>query len=141
MPIQTNVLALPLATMAIETGTYEDWIDTIVWLVNSTDPIAGTQLDLRGIDFQMQVRTAPAEHEVVIAASTDDSSLAFATPPDYGYLIINIPAATMALKQPGIYVGDIVASDSVNTRVCVNFTLTIVQGVTHASSIGPLFIP
>jgi hypothetical protein len=29
----------------------------------------------------------------------------------------------------------------VNTRVCVNFTLTIVQGVTHASSIGPLFIP
>jgi hypothetical protein len=141
MTIQTNVLALPLASMVIETGTYEDWIDTIVWLVNSTDPAAGPQLDLRGIDFEMQVRRSPPEHEVILEASTDDGSLAFATPPDYGYLIINIPAGIMALKAPGDYVGDIVASDDVNTRVCVQFTLSIVQGVTHAPTIGQMFRP
>jgi hypothetical protein len=141
MTIQTNVLALPLASMDIETGTYEDWIDTIVWLVNSTDPLTGAQLDLRGIDFELQVRRSPTEHEVIIEASTDEGSLAFATPPDYGYLIINLPASIMALKQPGDYVGDIVASDGVNTRVCVQFTLAIVQGITHAPSVGPLLRP
>jgi hypothetical protein len=141
MAIQTNVLALPLATMSIEAGTYEDWIDTIVWLINSTDPVNGPQLDLRGINFEMQIRISPLEHEVILEASTGDGSLAFATPPDYGYLIINIPASTMALKQPGTYVGDIVAYDDTNTRVCVQFTLSIVQGVTHAPSLGQMFRP
>ena len=127
--------------MEIETGTYEDWVDSIVWLVDSTDPVNGTQLDLRGIDFELTVRDSTAAHAVLIEASTSDGSLLTVNPPDYGYLIISLPASTMALIEPGNYVGDIVATDDFSTRVCVQFTLSLVQGVSRAASIGPNFIP
>ena len=141
MSTPTNILALPLASMQIESGTDEDWVDSIVWLVNSTDPISGPQLDLRGIDFAMQVRRAPPEHEVIINASTVYGGLLFASPPDYGYLIIEIPKSIMTEVLPETYVGDIVAFDAFHTRVCVQFSLNVVQGITRGNVPAPMWHP
>jgi hypothetical protein len=133
MTAATNILALPLASMQIETGTDEDWVDSIVWLVNSTDPINGQQLDLRGLTFSMQVRRAPPEHEVLINASTEYGGLLFGAPPDYGYLVIMIPRPVMQEVPAGAYVGDIVAQGDGYTRVCVQFSLDLVLGITRGN--------
>ena len=129
----TNVLALPLAIMVIETGSNEDWVDSIVFLIDSTDP-ASPQLDLRGITFTMTLRRQPPEHEVILAGSTEDGRLLIGNPPDFGYLIINIPVDVIEVISPGDYVGDIVANDDVNTRRCAEFTITIVEGITRTLS-------
>jgi len=129
----TNILALPLASMDIETGTDEDWLDSMVWLINSSDPVNGPQLDLRGMTFSMQVRRQPPEHEVLINASTTYGGLLFGAPPDYGYLVILIPRSVMQEVPAGTYVGDIVAQDKDYTRVCVQFNLTVVLGVTRGN--------
>ena len=131
---QTNVLALPLVSMTVATGTNEDWIDTIKYVVNdesSADFNQLPQLDLRGITFEMEIRRAAPDHEVILNASTKDGEILIGNPPDYGFLIINVPLAQMTLKQPGTYVGDIVATDSINSRVTVQISLTIVEGITR----------
>lgn len=134
MAAQSNVLALPLVSMTVATGTNEDWIDSIKFVVNdesSTDFNQLPQLDLRGIKFEMEIRRAAPDHEVIIAASTVDGRLIIGNPPDYGFLIINVPLDQMAVKQPGSYVGDIVGSDETNSRVCIQISLTIVEGITR----------
>jgi hypothetical protein len=77
----------------------------------------------------MEVRRQVEEHEVVVSASTADGKLAVGNPPNLGYLLINVPAAEM--NFPGEYVGDIVASDEIYSRVAVQFTLQIVTGITR----------
>jgi hypothetical protein len=56
----TNILALPLVQLEVETGNNEDWIDSILFLVAPDDPDnpppTAPQLDLRGIDFEMEIR-------------------------------------------------------------------------------------
>lgn len=137
MDTPTNLLAMPLATMDVETGTYEDWVESMVWLVNGTDPSSTPQLDLRGIYFEMEVRRTSADHEVLILATTADGTLQFAPPPDYGWLIIAIAASSMSKIFPGNYVADIVGYDTVNTRVVAQFALTLVQGDTRAPTAYP----
>jgi hypothetical protein len=130
----TNVLALPLVSMAIATGINEDWIDSLKFVVDdgsSTDFNALPQLDLRGISFLMEIRRSAPSHEVILSASTSDGRMIIGAPPDFGFLIINVPLSDMAAKQPGAYVGDIVASDEVNSRVCAQLNLTIVEGITR----------
>ena len=128
--MSTNILALPVAQMTIETGCNEDWIDSIVYLIDSTDPDS-PQLDLTGIEFEMEVRRRPPDHEVILQASTKNGTITIGTPPDYGYLIIMVPLEEMETKSPGQYVGDIRAKDDEFTRICVQFDLTLVQGITR----------
>jgi hypothetical protein len=128
----TNILALPLVTMTVETSNNEDWIDSLKFLVEEEGvPIEDLdQLDLRGIYFEMEVRRSAADHEVVLYATTDDGTLAIGLPPNFGFLIINIPVAQMKTKDAGVYVGDIVARADGLYRVTIRMTLTIIEGVT-----------
>jgi hypothetical protein len=125
----TNILALPLVRLTVETGTNEDWIDTLKYVVDDGSPDP-PQLDLRGIRFRMEVRRRPEDHEVIISASTDDGTLTIGTSPDYGVLIFNIPDDIMKLKKAGVYVGDVLASDETFARVAIQIDLTVVEGIT-----------
>jgi hypothetical protein len=131
--IPTNLVAMPLLALTIETGTNEDWLDSIKYVVDdgSNNPDGMPQLDLTGIAFEMEVRRAVADHEVVLTASTDDGRLAIGTAPDYGFLLIQVDHEDMLDQQPGQYVADIVGIDSNNTRRIATIDLTIVQGVTR----------
>jgi hypothetical protein len=122
-----SVLSLPLAYVTIETGTNEDWVDSLLYLVNE----GGPQLDLRGIKFEMEIRHRVDNHEVVIDASTDNGLLVIGDYPNYGYLVINIGHELMINQLPGGYVGDIVADDGTNLRRTANIDLTLIEGVTR----------
>jgi len=127
----TNVLAIPLAQVTVVTGTNEDWIDSILYLVGP-EPITpeSSQFDLSGIEFQMEVRRNADDHEVILDASTKEKTLAIGPPPDFGYLLILIPYDEMKYLHPGEYVADITASADGYTRRVVLINLTIIEGVT-----------
>jgi hypothetical protein len=131
---QTNILALPLTNATIQTSNNEDWIDAFKYVVptsTTSDPTDPTlpQLDLYGIDFEMQIRTTVGDPNVVLEASTDDGSLSRGFPPDVGFLIINISKTSMQTLQAATYVGEIVATDAQYTRTAIDLTLTITQGI------------
>ena len=87
----SNLLAIPLIKLVVQTGDNEDWIDPILFLVNDGLDPPQTQVDLRGIAFEMEVRRDEPVHEVVITASTENGMLMIGEVPDYGYLIIQVP--------------------------------------------------
>ena len=128
----TNIMALPLVSMTVQTGNNEDWIDSVKYLVEDPETTIEnySQLDLRGINFEMEIRRTAIDHEVVLHASINEGTLAIGTPPDYGFLIINIPRAIMHNQHAGDYVGDIVASAEGFYRVCMQLRLAIIEGVT-----------
>jgi hypothetical protein len=128
MSSTTNVLALPLAHLTIAVGNNEDWIDCIEYLVNTT---GSPQLDLRGIDFDMEIRRLPDENEVILTASTATGTLFVGTPPNYGYLIFYVPESTMKYLRAGQYVGDVTASADGFERVCLTIDFTIIEGITR----------
>lgn len=140
--MMTNLLAMPRLQMTVQTGTNEDWVDSIKFLVDVADTPTDDlpQLDIRGIVFEMEVRRAPPDHQVVINASTEDGSLYVGDPPDYGFLIINVDLAEMKIQQPGSYVADIIGQEYAGSapnkvlmaqRVIATIDLTIVQGITR----------
>jgi len=130
----SNVLALPLVQIEVETGNNEDWIDSIKFVVDpgdgTTDINSFPQLDLRGITFDMEIRRQATDHEVIFAASTTDGTIKIGTPPDFGFLIINVSTAEMQTHKGGAYVGDIVGYDGLYRRTAIRIVLTIVEGVT-----------
>jgi hypothetical protein len=132
----TNILALPLVAMVIETGTNEDWIDSIKYTVDPADgslsPEDWPQLDLRGIDFEMEIRRSATDHEVILNASTEKGTLAIGAPPNYGFLLINVPLHDIKHIFAGEYVGDIRASVGEVMRVAIQVELTISEGVTKS---------
>ena len=127
----SNLLALPLVQIVGQVSNNEDWIDTLVYLVgDGTDPNA-PQCDLRGINFQMEIRRTAGDHEVVLQASTTDGSLSVGAPPNIGFLIIHVPLDSMKYVTAAEYVGDIVGNDGSYQRKLVDITqLTVNQGVT-----------
>jgi hypothetical protein len=126
----TNILALPLATASISIANTEDWIDAFKWIVGA-DP-NGPQLDLGGIEFELEIRRAPPDNEVILKASTDDGSLSKALPPDVGFLFINVSHEVMQRLWAGQYVGDVIAkADGYWRRCLVLDPVEIVQGVTR----------
>jgi hypothetical protein len=128
----TNLLAMPLVQLVVETGTNEDWLDSIKFLVDTGVPEDEMpQLDLRGIVFEMEVRRAAPDHEVILDATTEDGTLLIGEPPDFGYLLINIPVTDMTAIQPSEYVADIVGHDEEFQRVVVQIALTIQRGITR----------
>jgi hypothetical protein len=130
----TNILALPVVQAVIDTGNNEDWVDTILYLVDdgSGDPTGMPQLDLRGIDFLMEIRRASGDNEVIIEASTLDGTMAVGAPPNFGFLIIYVPLDdVMQYKEAGSYIGDIIAFDGAFQRRCCTIDLNIIEGVTR----------
>jgi hypothetical protein len=132
----SNLLAMPLVTLALVTGNKEDWIDSVKFLIETGEPVL-PQLDLRNIIFEMEVRRAAGEHEVVLSASTANDTLQIGTAPDYGFLIIAIPIETMSKMTAANYIGDITGRDDLNTRVIAKIFLTITDGLT----IQPVVVP
>jgi hypothetical protein len=132
----TNILALPLVQASIETGTNEDWIDSIRYLVDpdddAVDPVDWPQLDLRGINFEMEIRRSPTDHEVILNASIVDGTLAIGAPPNFGFLLINVPLHDIKHIFAGEYVGDIRASVGAVMRIAIQIELTIIEGVTKS---------
>jgi hypothetical protein len=127
----SNLLALPLIQLTVQTGNQEDWIDTIKYVAPTVvDDPNPPQVDLRGIDFELEIRRSASDHEVVLAATTEDGSLSVGTPPDYGYLVIYIKSEKMKTRLAGEYVGDIIGRDDRYARKVIELGLTIVEGVT-----------
>jgi hypothetical protein len=127
----SNILAIPLIDLVVETGNTEDWIDSIKYLVDTGVPEDEMpQLDIRGITFDMEVRHSVDDHAVVLAASTADGSLFIGTPPAFGFLIFNISYVEMRNMIAGSYVADVIARDDLYTRVIAKITLTVFEGVT-----------
>jgi hypothetical protein len=130
----TNVLALPIVQVSIETGNNEDWVDSIKFVIDDGTGMAidaMPQLDIRGITFEMEVRRQPGDAEVVLAASTDTGTLFIGAPPDYGFLVINISLAEMQNMVAGVYIADIIGRDAFSQRRAVNITLTVDEGITR----------
>jgi len=128
----TNILAIPLVAISVETGTNEDWIDSLKYVVQQPTGIIDNwpQLDLRGIEFEMEIRRRAEDHEVILAASTHDGTLAVGAPPNFGFLLIHIPYTTMKHKLAGTYVGDIRALAEDTIRDVIQVDLEIFEGVT-----------
>lgn len=130
--VTTNLLALPLLSLTVETGNSEDWIESIKYVVDTGDtPENLPQVDLRGIEFEMEVRRTAPSHEVVLSATSADGSIAIGEPPDFGYMIINVGFDDMKLLQAGAYVADIRGKDDKYTRICIQIDLTIFSGITR----------
>jgi hypothetical protein len=130
LTMSTNLLAMPFIDLSILTANNEDWIDSIVYLHNSTD-LDAPQLDIRGIEFFMEVRRAPPNHEVVIRASLENGMLAIGDPPNFGYLLIRVPHETVKLLVESNYVGDIVGYDGQVTRRVIALEIAMVEGITR----------
>ena len=129
----SNLLALPLIALTIETGNNEDWIDSIVYVVDTEGmtPEDSPQLDLRGITFEMEVRRNAGDAEVIVAASTASGSLRIGDPPNYGFLLFNLLLPDMQRIRAGSYVADVTGRDGQNVRRVISISqLTIVEGVT-----------
>jgi hypothetical protein len=125
----SNLLAMPQVRLDIETGNNEDWIDSIKFMVDTGEPVL-PQLDIRNITFEMEIRRAVADHEVVLTASTENNTLRIGAPPDVGFLLFYIPLAQMRNQRAGTYVGDITGRDGIFTRTIAQINLTIIEGVT-----------
>lgn len=122
---------MPLVTMTVITGTNEDWVDSIKYLVAGDEFPELPQLDLTGIAFLMEVRRTAPDTEVVLRASTEDGTLGIGAPPNFGYLMINIDHESMKIIRPGKYVADIVGQDDITVRRCVVVDLEVVFGITR----------
>jgi hypothetical protein len=124
----TNILALPLAQVSVMTGTNEDWLDSFQY--RADDGV--TPIDLIGISFDMEVRAAIDDPDVVVAASTNDGRLVVGGQGN-SFLLISIPLSIMEEVPPNIYVGDIVAHADGYTRTVIQvLSLTVFQGITRA---------
>jgi hypothetical protein len=125
----SNILAMPLVELSVETSNNEDWIDSIVYYVDTGD-VTPPQLDLRGIIFEMEIRRSELEHEVLLSASTENGTLKIGTPPDFGFFLFNIPVTQMSNFIAGSYVGDITGRDTFYTRQIAKVALTVTEGIT-----------
>lgn len=127
----SNVLAIPLAHVVMETTNSADWVDSLVYVVTE-DPPPYPQMDLRGIHFEIMLRRRPPDSEVILSGSSLTGELTVGAAPNYGHLIWYFSRSTMKNLWPGQYVGDVVASDQRFSRVVLTVDLTLIQGVTRS---------
>lgn len=126
----TNVLALPLTHLVIETGNNQDWWDAVRYITANDEPV-----DLRGIEFDMQIRRRSDDHDVVIYASADGNRwVSIGDLPNSNHLVIHVPLEKMQRMLAGQYVGDVLAHDEHVHRVCFTLELTVIQGVTRGTT-------
>jgi hypothetical protein len=134
-PVQTNLFAMPLVSLSVSTGTNEDWISAIQYLVQSSTvppPATLPQLDLRGIRFEMEVRPTITSNDVILTASTDDGTLMIGAAPDIGFFLFHIPIDSMSEMFPGNYVGEVRGEDGFGMRRVIDIALEIVEGIVRS---------
>lgn len=132
--VASNILAMPFVIMSVTTGTNEDWIDSIKYVVDDGggDPDDMPQLDLNGIVFFMEVRRTVEDKEVVIRASSQDGTLDIGDSPNFGYFFITIEHSVMKYILPGTYIADVVGIDAAGVeRRLIEITLNLVEGITR----------
>ena len=128
-----DILALPHALVNIETGNNEDWVESFKFVVDdgSANNATMPQFDIRGMEFEMEMRRKASDHEVLISASTADLKLSIGSFPNYGFLLLNVPLDEMKNMTPGQYVADVIAKEGGFVRKCMTLTVKIVEGVTR----------
>lgn len=131
----SNILAIPLTHMEAQTGNNEDWIESIKYLVGTTDDTTTIdmlpQLDLRNIEFEMEIRRKPSDHEVVLAVSTANRRMGVGSFPNFGFLLIQVPLDDIKILAVGTYVADVVARDGNFIRKIIDLDLIILEGITR----------
>jgi len=130
----SNLLAMPMVILGVETGNNEDWIDSILFVIDdgSNNPESMPQLDLTGITFEMEVRRFAGDPEVIVAASTGSGSLLIGAAPNFGFLLFNVLEPDMKRVRAGNYVADVIGRDGVNIRRVIRVDpLVIVDGITR----------
>lgn len=124
----TQILNLPLVEVGIDTGTNEDWRDSIGFTAAN-----GSALDISGIAFRMMLREkaedAQAWLDVSTASAVADGQLVNGGAT--GVLGIAVPLAKMKRIHPGDYVMDIVATGDGISRVAARGNVSVVLGVTR----------
>lgn len=129
----SNILSIPLTRMTVQTGTNEDWVESIKYVVGAASSNVDLlpQLDLRGIEFEMEVRHKATDHEVVLTANGANRRLGIGPFPNYGFLLLQVSVDDMKQQIAGDYVADVVASDGTYTRKVIEMGLTFVEGITR----------
>jgi hypothetical protein len=125
MSTPTNILNLPTAIMVIETLTNADWLDGLEYW--DAEPPGGNPIDLTGIAFDMEMRTAPPVSTVALHASSDNGLIRVYA----NSWQLLIPSTTMLLIPPGDYVFDMLARADGYTRNLVQATVTVDLGITR----------
>lgn len=67
----TNILRLPLVEMEVETGTNEDWLDSVAFVEG--DDV--TPISIAGISFASQLRHSALGATAYLDATTDNTQL------------------------------------------------------------------
>jgi hypothetical protein len=127
-------MMIPRFELSVETGNNEDWIDIIqyYWRAQFLDyMVPDEQIDLRAFTFDMHLRREPRDREIIVEATTINQRLSIGAEPNIGTLCIYVPEHVMEIKIPGEYVGDIRARTKNFTRVIMNVTLTLRNGLTR----------
>ena len=122
----TNILYLPVVELLIDTTNNSDWLDGIEYWDDV--PPAGNPIDLKGIEFALEMRTSPAVATVVLRATTGNGLLRVYA----NTWQLLVPAPTMLLVPPGDYVFDLLGFADGYTRNLVQAQTTVLQGVTRS---------
>jgi hypothetical protein len=122
----TNLLYLPVCIIDCEASTNADWLDGLEYW--DAQPPAGNPIDLAGIAFALEMRSAPPAATVVLRATTDNGFIQVYA----NTWALSVPAATMALVPPGDYVFDLLGMADGQTRNLVQATVAIDLGITRS---------
>lgn len=124
----TNILAMPRVLVTIITGTNEDWIDSLKYVLDDV----GTPLDLTGIDLEMEIRKTPPDADVVITANSLTDGYISVGGENSNMIVISVPLAIMKEVPANGYVGDIIAkADGYQRRVVQITELLVERGITR----------
>ena len=99
----------------------------IGWTANHRPPPSGQPIDLTGIAFELEMRSAPPVATVVLWASTANSLIRVYA----NTWQLLVPAKTMMLIPPGDYVFDLLARADGFTRNLVQATVRVDLGITR----------
>jgi hypothetical protein len=131
--MSTNILYMPVVAMDMTIATNADWLDGLEYwdLQSPAQPI-----DLSGIEFEMEMRSAPPVATVVLLASTDNGLISVYSN-TWQFLV---PSTTMLLVPPGNYVFDLLGRADGYTRSLVQATVAVNLGVTR-TDLPPVVAP
>jgi hypothetical protein len=133
MAVPTNILFLPVVGMEMFTSTNADWLDGLEYRTDDPVPVP---IDLTGIAFDMEMRTAPPVATVVLHASTENKLIRVYS----NTWQLLVPSKTMLLIPPGDYVFDLLGRADGYTRNLVQAVVTVQLGITR-TDMPPLSTP
>jgi len=132
--VATNLLFLPVVLLQMNASTNADWLDGIEYW---TDETTATPIDLAGIEFAMEMRTAPPVATVVLKATTDNG-LIQVYQNTWQFLVA---ASIMSIVPPADYVFDLLGIADGRTRNLVQAQVTVDQGITRTVIPVPSKLP